>query len=187
MKLLATNPGFPSRFPREFTFDFHDYTESQLCRILLDMTKAKGYRFESIKKCGVPIAKVLSRRIHRGANLAGFGNARLVEKCLDQCKITQKARLGAMLLHGVELTTDDYKILKRVDTVGDRPRLEENSYYKELQAMVGLDIVKISMKALLNLQLQNYDSELRGESVQKISLHRVFFGNPGTGELSFLA
>ena len=74
--LLAYNPGFPSRFPREFTFDFPDYTENQLLKILTGMMKERGLRFQSQKECGVSIGRVIARRIGRGAGTKGFGNAR---------------------------------------------------------------------------------------------------------------
>lgn len=57
-RTLAYNEGFASRFPKQFSFEFADYSQSQLCKILLDMVKARGFRFESRAVCGVPIAKV---------------------------------------------------------------------------------------------------------------------------------
>jgi Holliday junction resolvasome RuvABC ATP-dependent DNA helicase subunit len=182
MQLLTYNPGFASRFPKEFTFEFADYTEAQLCKILCDMVKADGFRFESQRECGVPIAKVLTRRLHRGANKKGFGNGRLCLKRLDQIKVDQKLRLGKLSLYNVEISDKEYETFTRGDTVGERPNLEENPYYKELNSMVGLFEVKAQMRSLMNLQLQNYESEMRGERPQVISLHRVFFGNPGTGK-----
>ena len=182
MQLLTYNPGFSSRFPKEFTFEFADYTEAQLCKILCDMVKTDGYRFESKRECGVPIAKVLTRRLHRGANKKGFGNGRLCLKRLEQCKVDQKLRLGKLALYNVLITDKEYATFTRADTVGERPNLEENAYFKELNSMVGLFEVKAQMRSLMNLQLQNYESEMRGERPQVISLHRVFFGNPGTGK-----
>jgi hypothetical protein len=72
-KLLTYNDGFPSRFPKRFRFEFDDYTELQLTKILVDMTKQRGYRFQSKAECGVFIAKVLGNRISKGAKKKGFG------------------------------------------------------------------------------------------------------------------
>lgn len=181
-KLLEYNQGFKSRFPREFTFEFDDYNEAQLCEILCTMAKKHGYKFESQKICNVPIARVLARRMHRGAGKKGFGNGRLCEKVLDSCKVTQANRLGKLKLRNAMISTDDYLILTRADTVGERPQVETSPFYHQLMCMVGLQKVKQQMKSLINLQLQNFDSEMRGDKPQYISLHRVFFGNPGTGK-----
>ena len=66
-KVLDYNVGMPSRFPKEFTFEFQDFTEPQLCKILLSMVKKDGLHFESKRDCGINIARVLSRRLHKRA------------------------------------------------------------------------------------------------------------------------
>ena len=180
--LLQFNPGFPSRFPKKFSFDFVDYTEAQLTKILYEMTVARGYRFERMKVCGVPIARILARRIHRGANKKGFGNACECERMLDICILNQQARLVQLKTNQVFISPDDYRLLTRGDTVGDRPRLEDSPYMAQLMSMIGLKQVKETVSNLMNLQLQNYDAEMRGEPIQLISLHRLFLGNPGTGK-----
>ena len=146
------------------------------------MVKQHGLKFESQKTCGVPIARVLARRMHRGAGMKGFGNGRMVEKVLEACKVAQSTRLGKLALRKVVLTTYDYETLTRADTVGERPQLESSPFFRQLTSMVGLHRVKEQMRNLINLQLQNFDSELRGDKPQLISLHRVFLGNPGTGK-----
>lgn len=184
-KLLTYNDGFPSRFPKRFRFEFEDYTELQLTKILVDMTKQRGYRFQSKAECGVFIAKILGSRISKGAKKKGFGNGREVRSCLDECRANQDSRLGRLKLAGISLKSDDYSVITRSDAIGDRPRLEDNPYMLELYRMVGLKQVKENMTNLMNLQLQNYDSLMRGDQAQEISLHRVFLGNPGTGIITF--
>jgi hypothetical protein len=111
--MYFTDPGFPSRFPKKFTFDFvgaylpfqssptshcivliaftsnitfvdcyfhvsllnssfqfSDYTEVQLTKILYEMAAERNYHFESKKKCGVPIARVLARRMHTKGDIS---------------------------------------------------------------------------------------------------------------------
>ncbi len=78
LHLLTYNDGFRSRFPKEFTFEFEDYNELQLRRIFRNMVKERGFRLQSPRECGAPLAKIIGRRIARGAGKKGFGNAREV-------------------------------------------------------------------------------------------------------------
>lgn len=53
MNLVTTfNPGFASRFPKDFTFEFPDYTESQLRKIFIDMVKERNFVLQSREECG---------------------------------------------------------------------------------------------------------------------------------------
>jgi SpoVK/Ycf46/Vps4 family AAA+-type ATPase len=185
-QLLTYNEGFPSRFPKVFTFPFDDYSEPQLRSILLSMVKQRGFRFDSKKNCGVSIAKVLSMRIARGRGVKGFGNAREVRNQIDACIQRQESRFGALILKSTDpdfvLSPKEMITLTKADTIGERPNLETSPALMELDTMAGLDAVKRAVRGLMQLQLQNYDREMRGEDIERISLHRVFVGNPGTGK-----
>ena len=178
-KLLGYNQGFRSRFPKQLEFEFNDYTEVELTMIIVGMVKEKNLRFETVKECGLPIARVLARRIHKGANKHGFSNGRLCEKEIDSCIQNQDGRLIRLKLLGIELKDSDYRVITRADSVGERPHLEDYPEIIELKRMVGLRLVKENIYNFMNLALQNYDAEMRGEKPQEISLHRLFLGNPG--------
>lgn len=186
-KLLTYNPGFPSRFPKDFTFEFPDYTESQLRKILKGMVKERGMRLQPIKECGVSLSKIAAQRLAKGRGRKGFGNAREVRVKLEACIVQQMDRLGALALNGKPISDRDYATLTRSDVLGDRPNFPTSTAFQELDAMIGLAKVKDSLRSLMNLQLQNYDCEMRGEKVQHISLHRVFLGNAGTVSLLSLS
>ncbi len=91
--------------------------------------------------------------------------------------------MGTLELHGKPISTADYSFLIRSDTIGDRPDLEKSPILMELNSLIGLQKVKDAVQGLMYLQLQNFDNEMKGEKVKLISLHRLFLGNPGTGEL----
>ena len=88
-------------------------------------------------------------------------------------------RLSRLLLAGIKLTDYDYRVITRGDSIGERPHIEDFPEIIELKAMVGLRLVKESIYNIINLALQNYDAEMRGDPIQEISLHRVFLGSPG--------
>jgi hypothetical protein len=70
---------------------------------------------------------------------------------------------------------------KRNDLLGpkaDERSLQSSSAWKELRGMEGLDEVKTSVQALLDLCVQNADREDREEPMLQVALNRIFVGNP---------
>jgi SpoVK/Ycf46/Vps4 family AAA+-type ATPase len=53
---------------------------------------------------------------------------------------------------------------------------------KELDNLVGVPEVKLSIHADVESMLSNYDKELQAQDTDAICLNRVFVGNPGTGK-----
>ena len=74
--------------------------------------------------------------------------------------------MGTMELYSKHIKSEDYSILTRADTIGERPDFEKSPILKELDAMVGLACVKQAVRGLMHLQLENYDNELRGDKVR---------------------
>jgi len=178
--LLAYNVGFASRFPLEFAFE--DYNQKQLREILQGMVKARGMQLERKSVCGVPIADVVSRRIYQGAGKKGFGNARAVRNKLEQIISTQSQRIGTLKLRKQPVAEKDYQTLTALDAIGPRPNFASSAPMRDLNAMAGLSAIKAEFRKLLLMAQQNYDREMRGDAPETISMHRVFYGNPGTGK-----
>jgi hypothetical protein len=102
------------------------------------MARNRKFRFSSQKECGVPIARVLARRIHKSANKKGFDNARACEKILEVCIQNQQGRLRRLMEKDIPISDNDYRTLTRADTVGERPKLEDSPHMAELNEMIGL-------------------------------------------------
>eukprot|EP01041_Mallomonas_annulata_P008050 gene8050-16508_t len=157
--LLSYSEGFSSRFPKQFTFNFEDFDEIQLRRILKTMVSARGCLFESKKLCNVDLPKVLSRRIARGIGKHGFGNAREVRNCVDKCISRQTTRLGNFVLtkkqarlskSSQSTSTVDKRMMRTLtvsDTIGDRPVFTSSIHLRDLNDMIGLTGVKSAIKA----------------------------------------
>ena len=146
------------------------------------MVNDRGFQLERKKDCGVSISVVMANRIHRGAGKKGFGNAREVRNKMEGVIAQQTNRLGTLKLHKEKVSERDYKLLLAVDAIGVRPDFSRSSAMRELEAMVGLNAVKYQFRNLMMMATQNFDREMRGEKPNLISLHRVFYGNPGTGK-----
>jgi ATPase family associated with various cellular activities (AAA) len=134
----------------------------------------------------VDVALIAARRLSRSANRVGFANARSVrvmfESMQHAASLRQKQEQRAP--GWVPLDPEYHSMtLTLIDLIGHHPvHLYASPLVKELMAMTGLVDVKKSVRALIEITVTNYESELRGEEMLDVSLHRMFLGNPGTGK-----
>jgi hypothetical protein len=179
-KFFAHNPGLPSRFPREFTFE--DYNETEL-RLILEFNINKKFRGRMKVEGGMGglYCRIIARRISRQRGHEGLGNARTVENNLSRIYERQSKRLAEE--RRSKVPTDDL-LLTKEDLIGAEPSkaLQECFAWKKLQKMIGLGTVKDTVRALLDSIQTNYERELLEEPLVEFTLKRVFLGSPGTGK-----
>ncbi|GAP90247.1 putative nfx1-type zinc finger-containing protein 1 protein [Rosellinia necatrix] len=75
-------------------------------------------------------------------------------------------------------------LLTMEDIIGPEPAdiRTQSAAWKELEKMVGLEVVKKAIGELLVRAKANYRREIRGQEPLKTTLNRVFLGPPGTGK-----
>ena len=183
-KWIASNPGLSSRFP--FTVTFEDFNAKELREIFLGMVAKDKWQIEPFTNDNgqlVDVALVAARRLSRGANSKGFSNARSVrvmkEAAMRNASSRQMLEKKAAGRDRTKLSQNHSSTLTLPDVLGAPIDPSSHPLIQELLAMTGLDDVKRSVLGLLEMAKENYRSELRGEGVLEIALHRMFLGNPG--------
>lgn len=180
-KFFGHNSGLASRFPHELKFS--DYSDGELLQILERGIQKKWRKQMKVEDgLGGLYCRIVARRIGRGRGKEGFGNARAVENAIFKISDRQSVRLR------IEKRQSDVKIdtflLTKEDLIGPEPSqaVEQSKAWKKLKEMIGLDVVKDSLKALLGTIRWNYERELLEQSPVEYSLNKVFLGSPGTGK-----
>ncbi|KAK8202413.1 P-loop containing nucleoside triphosphate hydrolase protein [Phyllosticta capitalensis] len=177
---FAHNPGIPSRFPKQL--QFQDYKDEELLEIL-NYGVEKRWNGRMRVELGIRglYGRIVARRVGRGRDREGFGNARQVENTLAQISDRQAKRLRRERKAG---NTPDDLLLTKEDMLGPEPAdvLKDNAAWKKIQQLIGLGSVKDSVKSLFDSIQYNYTRELDEEPLVEFSLNKVFLGNPGTGK-----
>ena len=181
-KFFEHNQGFSSRMP--YRLQFADYKDTELLQMLGQRIQKK-YDGKMKVEGGVAglYARIAVRRLGRGRDREGFGNARALENILARISEQQADRLHRERMSGVR--PDDF-VFKKEDLIGPEPSraIVQSDAWKELQGLTGLKAVKESMQGLLDRIHTNYQRELEEKEVIDVSLNRVFLGSPGTGKTS---
>jgi SpoVK/Ycf46/Vps4 family AAA+-type ATPase len=158
------NPGLSRRFQLEYAYEFPDYDDASLLKIL--RKKAK----DSHLHISIPVAKRAVRKLAKSRAKPNFGNGGAVDSLLSQAKETMQKRDGT----SNELTKEDFAI---EDDGFDEAELD--SLFKD---MIGMDNV---INKLEDLKRIVKFAKARGENPSdSVSFNFLFLGNPGTGKTS---
>jgi SpoVK/Ycf46/Vps4 family AAA+-type ATPase len=182
---LESNPGLKSRF--NMFYDFPDYLPQELLQIAHYACERRGIRLS--EKASELLYKKLVESYRERDKF--FGNARLVNSIIDECKLN----LGLRVMNTQfpeKLTPDELSLimpedieklsLKKKHTMADIPIDEDllKESVSKIKRMIGLETVKEDIDDLV--KLVRFYNETGKDVRQSFSLHTVFTGNPGTGK-----
>lgn len=175
---MERNEGLKSRTPH--WIDFPDYTTDELTDIFRLMVKDRGF---TATEGAVQEARYL---LERARVETDFGNGRYVRNLIDRAVSNQSLRLSSGAKSIGAIRQEDLFLLEREDISTPNDGLKEErvpgTARKELAALIGLSSAKeLINKAIANAKLNKMCSDA-GIPREKVSLHMVFTGNPGTAK-----
>ncbi len=182
---LNSNPGLMSRFKHQL--DFPDFMPQELFDIAMLKSQEKEIQFTDKSKA---LLKEIIIRAYRDKSKT-FGNGRYVNDLLEKAKMNMALRIMARKFPD-KLNKADLSTIIIADL---QPLMEKSARKKpelpvdelilteamtELDALIGLDNIKIQIKELVSVIRYNLTNER--EILTKFSFHTVLMGNPGTGK-----
>ena len=173
-EFLAANPGFASRFPT--TLRLPDYTDEELLEILEAQARTAGLTL------GPGVREKVGGLLLKQSRGRSFGNARLMRNVLDRAMARQVRRLSlaeaAPSPDAEKLRAEDFP-----ETLSGRIRTgPPGDPLAELEAMVGLEVVKKEVRMLAAAVKAETLRREAGLPVTAPARHMVFTGSPGTGK-----
>lgn len=163
------NPGLRRRFPVSSAFEFEDFNDDELGKILDMKLKQQGYDATDQAK------RVAMEMLNRAKNSPKFGNAGEVDNTLDLAKSRHQSRLSQKKTRSVStLEALDF------DENFDRAERAETNVAKLFEGTVG-------QEGTISI-LQRYQETVRGmkalelDPKENIPFNFLFRGPPGTGK-----
>ena len=170
-EFLAANEGLRSRFPAANVIEFADYEPGTLLPIALDRLRAQGLNWTPAFE--TELTTVITNMYRTRS--AGFGNARAMREICDEI-VSAWAERTQPDIHQPADTSD---IPQRLAVYADRELPGISELLSELDAMIGLQPVKDSIRTLVH---QITLKQRRGRGGKVAAPHMLFLGPPGTGK-----
>ncbi|KAF8866145.1 P-loop containing nucleoside triphosphate hydrolase protein [Acephala macrosclerotiorum] len=173
-------PNGQSRVPHTIRLD--DHLEKELLHYLAQLIETRFHKKMEVEG-GIygQYSQILVRRLISEKKADEAAATQAVEGTFRLVCERQAERLRLERIEGK--APEDFFLAKE-DMIGPEPTdaLERSAAWKELQALIGLEEVKVAIKSLSNRTQDNYNRVLQGKEPLSLGLNRVFHGNPGTGK-----
>lgn len=101
--------------------------------------------------------------------------------CLKQVEQKSEINYSSKVLNNDEKPVES-KTIDKTTEVSNEPEETLDELLKKLNSLIGLNEVKKEVEQIINLIKVKKKGEEFGEKSATLSLHLVFFGNPGTGK-----
>jgi SpoVK/Ycf46/Vps4 family AAA+-type ATPase len=184
---INRNPGMKSRI--QSIINFPDYTPDELIEI------AKYSSDKRDVKLNEAAWELLNRKIYEAYRTRNddFGNGRLVNGIIEECKQNMALRLMKMGTEEISkldeqaLSTISLEDVEKAFGITNNANVHipidvplYNEALNELRSLVGLDEIKRDVDEMA--KLVRYYTEIGRDVKKAFSIHTVFVGNPGTGK-----
>ncbi len=187
MQMINSNPGLKSRI--NHFFHFEDYTPDELLRIA--ESNALNQNLNLSKEAKNKLAKIITEEYRNRDNT--FGNARFAISIVNEAKMNMgirlmknpdiknltKEELSQITVADIDEINISKEVKKEPVAISQDTKLLKEAL-AELNSLTGLEEIKTEINELV--KLTQYYNELGKNSLNKLSIHTVFTGNPGTGK-----
>ncbi|KAI1208325.1 P-loop containing nucleoside triphosphate hydrolase protein [Annulohypoxylon truncatum] len=164
------NPGLTRRFPISSGFNFEDYDDGELRKILDLKLKQQGF------KAGEATKKVVIEVLRRARNKPNFGNAGEVDIILDQAKERQQRRVSKLAgKRNVDILEPE-----DIDPEFDRSDRAATNVRMLFKDVIGCDDIIEQLEGYQQV-VQNMKA-MDMDPVTQIPFGFLFRGPPGTGK-----
>lgn len=177
-QFLSFNQGLSGRFPPANTFVFRNYTEEELKVLYRYFVKKEGYTIESEVSL-----TIWASRQGKASALPTFANGRMVRYSVRDAIDRNTTRIAAMTNRLNYLKKHGSK-LSFADVLGGCALSTLKTNYNpimKLDAYVGATAAKRRLLDVIEGVVKYMITEVIGGKTVDLTMHQLFYGNPGTG------
>jgi AAA+ superfamily predicted ATPase len=172
MMFKNSNPGFSRRFQLENAFEFKDYDDDSLVRILKKTVEKEDLHIS------VETAVFAVKQLEGARARPNFGNAGAVNNLLSDAKLRMQKRINAQKLIVHKAVKKDW--FEKDDFKGKDYQEEPIKPVELLKDLVGCQGIRKKLETLCKT-VEYYKA--KGKDVKSnASFNYLFVGNPGTGK-----